>query len=712
MEYETVMRFPLNLVAATLVIGAALPLRAELRAGAAVTDITPETLPVLVNGGFLSKSTDTVETPLEARALVLDDGSERIALVVADSCMMPRPLLDKVKDLAGKRAGIRPDRILIAATHTHSAASCMGALGTDADPNYVPLLTAGLAESIVTASAQLEPVRVGWAVADAGEFTASRRWVRRPDRVEDDPFGNPTVRANMHAARNRDNVTGPSGPEDPGLSLLSLQRPDGSPFAVFASFSMHYFGDKPLSADYFGHFCKELKKRLAPDDDRFLAMLGHGCSGDIWRHDYEKSPDRGNDETTIHEYASQLASLAVGALNEADYRGDADLAMTERRLHLNYRVPDRQRLEWARGVVEEMGGRPANNRTEVLAREQILLHERQSTDVVLQALRIGEIGIATTPTETYALTGLKIKRQSPLTGTMVLDLTNGGDGYIPPPEQHHLGGYNTWAARTAGLEVSAEPRMTEALLEMLEEVSGKPRRDGRLGHGPAARAVLAAKPAAFWRLNDFDGPRAVDDSPHHLDANYEPGVVFFLPGPASERFCGRSETNRAAHFAGGRLRGRIPGLGNRYTVSLWFWNGMPDEAREISGWMFSRGRDHGLGPHGDHLGLGGSGDSAGRIVFQHGDPSKAGKILVGGKKISRWTWNHVILVRDGDSLRVHLNGELEFEASIATSPSEGTNLVFFGGRSDGRSNWEGRLDEISVFTRALGADEIRSLTAE
>ena len=47
------------------------------------------------------------------------------------------------------------------------------------------------------------------------------------------------------------------------------------------------------------------------------------------------------------------------------------------------------------------------------------------------------------------------------------------------------------------------------------------------------------------------------------------------------------------------------GLGDHYSVSLWFWNGMPADARPISGWMFSRGRDKGLTTWGDHLGLGG-----------------------------------------------------------------------------------------------------------
>ncbi|HNV00430.1 MAG TPA: DUF4058 family protein, partial [Verrucomicrobiota bacterium] len=78
----------------------ALDVQAALRAGAAVVDATPPHLPVLVNGGFFSRSADTVRTPIQCGALVLDDGRERVAIVIADSCMMPRSLLDEAKQLA------------------------------------------------------------------------------------------------------------------------------------------------------------------------------------------------------------------------------------------------------------------------------------------------------------------------------------------------------------------------------------------------------------------------------------------------------------------------------------------------------------------------------------------------------------------------------------------------------------------------------------
>ena len=113
---------------------------AEFKAGAAVVDVTPTQFPVIVNGGMLSRSVDKVNTPLNVRAIVLDDGRQRIAIAVVDTCMMPRPFLDDAKQFAAQRTKIRVDRMLISATHTHGAPSCMGALGTDADPNYPPYL--------------------------------------------------------------------------------------------------------------------------------------------------------------------------------------------------------------------------------------------------------------------------------------------------------------------------------------------------------------------------------------------------------------------------------------------------------------------------------------------------------------------------------------------------------------------------------------------
>jgi hypothetical protein len=72
----------------------------------------------------------------------------------------------------------------------------------------------------------------------------------------------------------------------------------------------------------------------------------------------------------------------------------------------------------------------------------------------------------------------------------------------------------------------------------------------------------------------------------------------------------------------------------------------------------------------------------------------------------------VVLVRDGNAVRVYLNGNLELEASGRVDPFVPLGECFFGGRSDNDSNWEGRLDEIAVFNRSLSADEVAKLVVK
>jgi hypothetical protein len=692
-------------------------LLAELRVGAAKVDVTPDQLPVLINGGMTSRSVDQVKTRINARAIVIDDESERIALVVVDSCMMPRELLDEAKQLASTRTQLRPDRIMISATHAHSVPSSMGALGTSADPNYVPLLRQRLVEAVQAAEANLQPAQVGWNSQSAPDFTALRRWVRRPDRLASDPFGNPTVRANMHAGRIPEDAIGPTGPEDPELSMILFQTPEGIPIAALANFSMHYFGDQAISSDYFGLFCDAFEQQLTnrgPSSGSAapVAIMSHGCSGDIWKRDYLLPAPA--TEPDISEYTQGLLRIATQELDTVEYRSDIDLAMQETRLQLNYRVPDAQRLAWSEKIVEQLGDQLPQTQPEIYAREQIYLHQMQSTEIVLQAIRIGDIAICTTPNETYALTGLKLKHQSPLEKTMVIELANGGDGYIPPPEQHFLGGYNTWPARSAGLEVNAEPKIVANNLLMLEAVCAQPRRQFSQPHGIAAQTILESNPVAYWRLEEMSMQPARDSGASGgRNAFYEPGVIYFLDGPNAMAFTGDpAEPNRCAHFAGGRMRAELADVEGDFSIVMSFWNGMPLDAREIAGWMFSRDEAFATSAHGIHLGLTGAGAQRGRLRLQCGEQAPVDGVTA----IERWTWGHVALIKSGNKLSVYLNDEKEPEIECTLPDGVGTKQLFstffFGGRSDNDSNWEGKLDEIAVFPRALNAAETQRILSQ
>ncbi len=636
----------------------------EFRAGACAVDVMPAKFPVLVSGGFLESRANGPAGSLHARCLVLDDGAIRVAVAVVDTLMMTREFCDEVKERAARITGIPPERILVSAVHTHSAPSVMGALGTGAQEDYVPVLRDGIVRAIEQAARNLAPARAGWTAVEAPGHTNCRRWILRPDRVAADPFGQRNVRAMMHPGYQSPNHIGPAGPVDPALTLLAVQAPDGRPVAVLANYSMHYFGAPAVSSDYFGPFCGALARRIGAGPP-FVALLSQGTSGDLHWMDYS----RPRKNVRMQDYAEALAEIAHGAYAKIEYRDGVTLAMSEKKVRLGRRAPDEARLAWARPIAEKMGGRPPKNQQEVYAREALFLHDEPAREIKLQALRVGDLGITAIPCEVFGITGLKIKARSPLRTTMNIELANGGEGYIPPPEQHKLGGYTTWPARTAALEVEAEPKIVEAVLQCLEEVAGRPRREAVVPNGPYARAVLASKPLAYWRMEEFSGPAAADATGRR-PAAYEDGVAFYLDGPASAAFSGEGVTNRCPHFAGGRMKTDLK-AGDACTVELWFWNGLSADAT-----LFSLGE-------GTSLGVGG------RLVL--GAAS-------GATEIPLRTWHHVALARDGSKMAVYLDGKLEISGEAAAAGG----TLWIGGRA----GFEGKIDEVAVFGRALSADEV------
>ncbi len=671
------------------------------RAGACAVDVMPKKWPVVVSGGFLEGKAGGPAGTLHARCLVLDDGTTKVAFAVVDTLMMTREFCDEAKELASKATGIPATHILISAIHSHSAPSVMGALGTGVQDDYVPVLRDGIVQGIEQAAKNLAPAKVGWTVADAREYTNCRRWILRPDRIGTDPFGQRNIRAMMHPGYQSPSHVGPSGPIDPALTLLAVQSPDGKPIAVLANFSQHYFGAGAVSSDYFGIFCAKLAAMLGADklQPPFVAMMSQGTAGDLHWMDYSQPRKNIN----IQQYAEALAKIAVEALKKVEYRDWAQLAASEKKLIVGRRVPDEKRLEWAKAILARMQGPVPRSQQEVYAQEALYLYNEPTRELKLQAIRVGELGIAAIPAEVFGITGLKVKAQSPLLPTLNIELANGAEGYIPPPEQHTLGGYTTWPARTAGLEVQAEPKIVEAVLQCLEEVAGKPRRKLAVANGPYAEAILASKPLAYWRMEEINWTPAADAT-GNCPATYEDCIALYLEGPQSPAFSGEGRINRCPHFAGGRMKAAVKGLGSAYTIEFWFWNGLPSDAREVTGYLFSRGADGDRDARGDHLGIGGKKDAPGKLIFFNGNVAK--ELLAGATDIPLRTWHHVALVRDGKKVVVYLDGKQEISGEAAITLPDGCETIFLGGRCDNIANLAGKLDEAALYPRALPADEI------
>ena len=84
---------------------------------------------------------------------------------------------------------------------------------------------------------------------------------------------------------------------------------------------------------------------------------------------------------------------------------------------------------------------------------------------------VGSLGIVGIPCEVFTEIGLEIKRRSPLQPTFNVSLANGYNGYLPTPQQHRWGGYETWRARSSYLEVTASDTITKTVMELLTTVA-------------------------------------------------------------------------------------------------------------------------------------------------------------------------------------------------------------------------------------------------
>jgi hypothetical protein len=140
-------------------------------------------------------------------------------------------------------------------------------------------------------------------------------------------------------------------------------------------------------------------------------------------------------------------------------------------LQLGVRLPSPEDIAQAQKVLAEAGAGGLRTAPQVYARETTLLAKYPAAvPVTVQAFRIGDLAVAQIPCEVFAEIGLRLKHESALQPAFTISLANGYNGYLPTPQQHALGGYETWRARSSYLEVDASEKITAALLTLLTEL--------------------------------------------------------------------------------------------------------------------------------------------------------------------------------------------------------------------------------------------------
>ena len=447
---------------------------AEFRAGAATSNITPE-LGSSINGGFQDGKAAVIHDELHARCLALDDGKTKLVFVVADSCVIGRVIFDEAKKMVNEATGLPMQNMMMSATHSHSCGTLQAVGQSEPNPIYQRFVARRIADGVRRALNNLAPAKIGHGSASVPHQVFNRRWKMKPGSILPTPLGVTTDQVKTNPGINNPNLVEPAGPTDPEVSFISVQSAGGKPLALLANYSLHYVGGVGpghISADYFGAFAARLGELLGVEQQEppFVGIMSNGTSGDINNIDFRGSQEKQPPYGRIQIVANDVAKAVAEALKGVKHSESVPLAVAQKEIELGLRIPTPNEIEKAREVVKGSKLFPRMETMEqVYARETVLLADFPTkVSAPLQIMKIGELHVSAIPAEVFVEIGLELKKHhSP---TFTVSLANAYHGYLPTPEHHALGGYETWRARSSCLEVDASTKIVAGLEELFEKL--------------------------------------------------------------------------------------------------------------------------------------------------------------------------------------------------------------------------------------------------
>jgi neutral ceramidase len=439
------------------------------RAGAAASNITPPLGEPIV-GGWSSPPATKIHDELHARCFAIDDGKTTLVFAICDNVGIARDVFDEARRLASEETGLPPERFLFSSTHTHSATTARGEKALDRD--YTKFLIRRIADGARRAIGNLEPARIAWGSVQAPEHVFNRRYFLKEGTKIPDPFGGED-KVLMNPGVGNPNVVRPAGPVDPEVSFLLLRaKKDDRPIGLLANYSLHYVGGVPeghVSADYFAVFADRLRElfKAEKSDPPFVGAMSNGTSGDVNNVDVMGKPQKHPPYEKMRLVAHSVAEKVFEAAEKAPMRDGVALTAARKELVLQNRRPDEKMVARAKEILARPKEAKAIHTREITyaQRTLALADVPETVSVPLQVFRIGDLAVNAIPFEVFTDIGLGIKKETPFEKTFTISLANGSFGYLPTPEHHQLGGYETWLG-TNRVETEASRKIAATILEL------------------------------------------------------------------------------------------------------------------------------------------------------------------------------------------------------------------------------------------------------
>lgn len=364
---------------------------------------------------------------LYLRAIVLDNGNTRAALISADLGGISEAVWKQTSEKIATKLGTPIDYIILSSTHTHSDSVTSSALrfGTD-------FIADVALDAVTQAMSKLEPAIVGYSTGmsylnvNRDAVTESGKWTQ---------------------------ATNLDGPSDKTVSVLSFVKPNGRPIAAYVSYAMHPVSGY-LAGFVSGDFPAAMSRHVEQAfDDTMITVFAQSASGDQNPRSLRTGTNamastaglnitgfelvRESIEAPIRNKEVSIKKPAKKTLRQlADVMQSQGIILGEEviRVMTNTDYSATSAKIWAQQTILTCPGR---KRLDNVREGQAGVYENgEDVNIRLGVLTIGNVAIGTTAGEVYSNIGKRVKQESPMTNTMFVTIANGRSnaGYIPDDE--------------------------------------------------------------------------------------------------------------------------------------------------------------------------------------------------------------------------------------------------------------------------------------
>jgi len=433
-----------------------------MRAGTHRVDITPS--PGVPMDGYIARArgAEGVHDSLFARALVLESGGCRVALVSADLCGIDAALAGDIRRRIEQEVGIPPSHTLLAMSHTHAGPVVAPRRIIQGSDAYRESLQGRLVGAVAAAAGRLVPVAAG--AGRVKVYLGINRRERTPD--------NRTVLG-----------VNPSGYASAYSHVLLVARERGGPLGILFTYGAHPVVLGPenleLSGDYPGCAARVVEENFG---DSAVALCALGFAGDV-NVSHEKR-DFGEVETV----GTALGRAVLEELKGVDVASDLELDARSIVVPLPLEPPpplrEAERILYDRrhGLTSLLGRgeeeveinerRMAVEWAAELVRLAAEGREAYTADLEIQVVRIGSIALVALSAEVFAEYGKLLEELSPFEHTFAVSNANGGIGYLPTAAAFDEGGYEVETAPRYFVGLPFKPEIEGIIRGALQQLLG------------------------------------------------------------------------------------------------------------------------------------------------------------------------------------------------------------------------------------------------